>query len=395
MTSPSVVFVVPDKLGGMVSLIDNLLRVRTPDAFSYAVVLTHNPLSADTRFGGEFPVDHQTTFEYRFPVENIHAVLRRLRSVLPAGDGVLVANDLVELALASAFDCGRTVIQILHGDTDYYYDLAARHEMVVDAFVTIGRTMDRKLRERLPHRDRDIYLLPYGIAAPARRRAASSGPLRLLFAGRLEHGQKGVLDLPRIDQLLVERGVDVSWTIVGSGPDESALRDAWTCRRVTFQGARTAADVLEIASRHDVFVLPTRHEGVPVALLEAMSVGLAPVVSRVESGVAEMLVEGSTALMPPVGDVEGFAEAITRLDRDRGLLESIGDAAACYVATAHDIYERSAAYQALFARYRELRRPRAPHVVLPYGSRLDRPWIPNMAVRTVRSMIRRAQGKPY
>jgi hypothetical protein len=77
------------------------------------------------------------------------------------------------------------------------------------------------------------------------------------------------------------------------------------------------------------------------------------------------------------------------------LLESIGDAAWRYVAARHDVRARTDAYQALFARYRELRRPRSPDAALPYGSRLDRRWIPNVAVRTVRTIIRRAKGKPY
>ena len=395
LTSPNVVCIVPDKLGGMLNIVESLFRFRRPDQFAYAAILTHNPLQNDTRFGGRFNADYQASFEFRTPVENFHAVLRRLRAAVPPGEGVLVANDLLELALASAFDCGRTVIQILHGDSDYYYDLAARHENVIDAFAVYGRTMERKLKARLPHRADDVYFLPYGVVEPPRRRAAAPGQLRLLFAGRFEHGQKGVLDLPMIDRALVERGVDVSWTMVGAGPDEQRLRDAWPGKRVTFLGPKTTAEVIDLASRHDVFVLPTRYEGVPVALIEAMSVGLAPVVSRVESGVTEILTEGRTGLMPPVGDIGAFADAIARLDGDRALLESIGDEAWRYVATAHNMRERTDAYQALFARYRELRRPRPADVVVPYGSRLDRPWIPNVAVRTVRSMIRRAKGKPY
>ena len=395
LSSPSVVCIVPDKLGGMLNIVEGLFRFRRPDGFAYAAILTHNPLQADARFGGPFNADYQASFEFRTPVENLHAVLRRLRAAVPAGEGVLLANDLLELALASAFDCGRTVIQILHGDSDYYYDLAARHENVIDAFVVYGRTMERKLKAKIPHRADDVYFLPYGVIEPPKRRTAVPGKLRLLFAGRFEHGQKGVFDLPLIDRALVERGVDVSWTMVGAGPDEQRLRDAWPGDRVTFLGPTTTAGVLELAARHDVFVLPTRYEGVPVALIEAMSVGLAPVVSRIESGVTEILTDGKTGLMPPVGDIGAFADAIQALDRDRALLESISDAAWRYVATSHNMRERTDAYQALFARYRELRRPRPLDVVVPYGSRLDRPWIPNVAVRTVRSMIRRAKGKPY
>ena len=274
---------------------------------------------------------------------------------------------------------------------------------VIDHYPILGRSSDyppKSIRqisgafERLPHRVADIHFLPYGLPTPSRRRMPAPGPLRLLFAGRFEHGQKGVLDLPLIDRALAARGVDVSWTMIGAGPDEQKLRDAWQSSRVSFLGVKTTAEVLEIASHHDVFVLPTRYEGVPVALLEAMSVGLAPVVSHIESGVTEILTEGRTGLMPPMGDIAAFADAIAALDADRGTLESISTAASQYVASEHDLRKRTDAYQALFARYRDLKRPRSPEATLPYGSRLDRPWIPNAAVRTVRTVIRRAKGKP-
>jgi glycosyltransferase involved in cell wall biosynthesis len=394
LNSPSVVSVLPDKLGGALNIVEGLFRHRRPDGLAYGVILTHNPLWTDARFGGRFNADYQATFEFKTPVENLYAVVRRLHAAIPVGEGILLANDLLELAMASACDCGRAVVQILHADTDYYYDLAARHEDVVDAFVVYGRTMERRLKERLPYRSNDIYFLPYGMPEPSRRRTRVSGKLRMLFAGRLEHAQKGVLDLPSIDRILTERGVDVQWTVVGTGPDEQTLRDAWTTPRVSFLGTKVHEEVIDIASEHDVFVLPTRWEGVPVALLEAMSVGLVPVVSRVESGVAEILTDGITGLMPAVGDPVAFADAIAALDANRAKLESISAAAAAYVGAHHDIRERTDAYQALFAQYKHLKRPRTRKGTLPYGSRLDLPWLPNAAVRAARSVIRRATGKP-
>jgi glycosyltransferase involved in cell wall biosynthesis len=163
---------------------------------------------------------------------------------------------------------------------------------------------------------------------------------------------------------------------------------------VSFLGPKKRQEVVDIASEHDVFVLPTRWEGVPLALLEAMSVGLVPVVSRVESGVAEILSDGVTGLMPPVGDYGAFADAIASLHANRTQLESMSAAAAAYVGTHHDVRERTDAYQALFAQYKHLKRPRTRKGALPYGSRLDSPWVPNTAVRAVRSVIRRAKGKP-
>jgi glycosyltransferase involved in cell wall biosynthesis len=391
---PSVVYVLPDKLGGMLNIVRALLANRAPDGLRYHAVLTDNLLSTDTRFSGSMGADGQCTVRYRSPTENLFAVLRRLRAAIPDGGGVLVSNDQVELALAHAYDLGRAVVQILHGDHDYYYDLAARHEGVIDAFVAYSAAMRDGLRRRLPHRHADIHHLPYGVALPPRVRQAHPGALRLVFAGRLEHGQKGVFDLPSIDAALRRRGVEVAWTMIGGGPDAEALAARFRGPHVRYEGALSHDQTLARLSDFDVFVLPTRAEGFPVALVEAMGAGLVPVVSDIPSGVPEVVEGGRTGLLPRVGDVEGFADAIASLDRDRGRLESMSAACRDVATTRFDPRARTREYQALYARWQTLRRPRPAHTDVPYCTRLDRPWIPNLAVKTVRTLIRRAQGRP-
>ena len=392
--SPSVVYVVPDKMGGMMNIVRALIESRSPDGFSYHAVLTDNVLSTDTRYGGALRADSQSTVRYRSPTENLYAVLNRVRRAIPDGGGVLVANDQIELAVAHAFDLGRMVALILHGDHDYYYDLAARHEAVIDVFIAYGTAMRDGLRRRLPHREGDIHHLPYGVPLPARARQPHGGPLRLMFAGRLEHGQKGVFDLPAIDAALRERGVPVTWTIAGGGPDARALQSRWPGAHISWAGVLAPEAMLARLPDADIFVLPTRAEGFPVALVEAMGAGLVPVVSDIPSGVPEIVDRGVTGLLPAVGDIGGFADAIAALARDRGRLESMSRACRDSVAARFDPVERTRSYQALYARWRELRRPRPANVGVPYRTRLDQPWIPNAAVKAARTLIRRYQGKP-
>ena len=388
-SQPSVVYVLPDKMGGMMNIVAHLLEYRQPDAFTYHAVLTHNHLSTDVRFAQPLDCDSQTTVEYTLPVENLHTVMRRLARAIPKGPGVVVASDLLDLAMLSVHDLGRAVVLILHGDHDYYYDLAKKHDRVVHAYVAYSRRMYEQLIAHLPHRADSIFYIPYGIPLPPRVRTASAGPLRLIFAGRLEHGQKGVLELPEIDARLRERHVDVTWTIVGDGPDGAKLRAAWPeSATLTYRGALKNAETIAALADHDVFVLPTRTEGLPVALLEAMGAGVVPVVSNIDSGVPDVMTAGVTGLLPEVGDVAGFADAIARLAADRPLLERMSAAGRRMVEEKFDARVRTREYQALYARYAELYRPLAPDAVLQYGSRLDHPWIPNPLVRLVRSTLR-------
>jgi glycosyltransferase involved in cell wall biosynthesis len=240
----------------------------------------------------------------------------------------------------------------------------------------------------LPHRRSTIWHLPYGVEIPSRARRRSSGPLRAIFAGRLEQGQKGIFDLPQIDRALEARRVSVTWTIAGGGPDEEELKRRWTFNpQVRWVGRLSADEIARAYVDQDLFVLPTRHEGFPVALLEAMAAGLVPVVSDIESGVPEVVDDDRTGVKLPVGDVVAFAEAIARFDRERGRLDVMSAQARARVTARFDIRDRVGDYQRLYSRWRELYRPLAGPERLQYGSRLDRPWLPNPLVRFVRTAL--------
>ena len=388
----SVVYVLPDKMGGMTNIIANLLAYRRPDAFTYHAVLTHNHLHVDTRYGQALAADTQTTVEYTLPIENLHAVMRRVVRAVPPGGGVYVAGDLLDLAVASDHDFGRAVIYMLHGDSEYYYDLAVRHDEIVHGFIAYSRRIYDELIARLPHRASTIFHLPYGIPLPSSVRRPAGGPLRAIYAGRLEQRQKGIFDLPDIDRALQAMGVTVAWTVAGGGPDESALRLRWAFNpAVRWMGTLTTANLLDLHAQQDVFVLPTRHEGFPVALLEAMGAGLPAIVSDIASGVPEIVESGVNGERLPVGDARAFAGAIAGLDRDRNRLEAMSAAARHAVASRFDIRDRVADYQALYAQWREWYRPLGGGSHLQYGSRLDHPWIPNSVVRLVRTAIRSAR----
>jgi len=390
---PTLVYVLPDKIGGVFSIVANLLEYRRSDEFDYRAVLTRNRRDDAARSNVRLAADSQTTVTYTLPDENMYAVVRRLATGIGGGPGVLVCNDFVELLMASLLDPEKTVVQILHGDYDYYYDLAATHDPLVHAFVAYSRVVFDNLLQRLPHRRDSIFWVPYGIPVGDVRcepAARTSAPLRLIFVGRLDEA-KGVLLLPAIDRLLGEAGVPVTWTIVGAGPAGGALHDTWRdASGVRWIEHATSADVRLLCAEHDVFVLPTRAEGLSVATMEAMSAGAVPVVSDLPSMVE--LVDGDcSGLRVRVGDARAFAAAIETLARDRDRLTAMSAAARRLVVERYDIRSRAAGYQDLFARWRDLYRPRPAVPPRAYGSRLDRPWIPNAVVRLVRSTLRAAR----
>jgi glycosyltransferase involved in cell wall biosynthesis len=96
----------------------------------------------------------------------------------------------------------------------------------------------------------------------------------------------------------------------------------------------------------DIFVLPSRWEGLPIALLEAMSAGL-PVVATAVEGVDEAVVKGEHGLLVAVEDINGLAQAILQLLRDPELRKKMGAASRARVQNFYSIDHMAGRYLSL------------------------------------------------
>ena len=174
-----------------------------------------------------------------------------------------------------------------------------------------------------------VHYLPYGVPMPAQTSGstpASGAPLRILYLGRLEESQKRVRCFPEILQRLVASGIPFHWTIAGDGAEgpwlRSALKSASPTQTVSFMGKVEYSDVPRVLAGHDVFLLASAFEGLPLSLLEAMACGLVPVVSDLPSGIREVVDETSGVLVKP-DHIPGYADAIARLHQDRAGLDGL------------------------------------------------------------------------
>jgi glycosyltransferase involved in cell wall biosynthesis len=385
MTIPLVCCCLPDKMGGIYTLVQHVVALSDPRRCRYRVVLTDKRADHDARGLGGFAGAEVQRVEHDTPNENLYAALRRVRRAIGDEPGVLLANDWIELAAVTDRDTHKAVLSVVHGDYDYYYDLAARHQDVVDAFICHNARVDARLRELLPHRRSDIHHIAPGVPRLANVWKPRPGRLRVLYTGRM-HRDKGIFLFPEIDRLLRERGHEVGWTMVGDGPDLAPLRDRWSSSHVEWSGSRPAADVLKMYGDHDVFLLPSAFEGLPVSLLEAGAAGVVPVTSDLPGGIPEVVETGVTGFRVSAHNIEDYANIIATLDRDRTLVAAMSAAVRLRVTHRFDVSTTVERYQELFERYHASPRRRPARLRVPYGSRLDQRWLPNSAVRLIRRM---------
>jgi glycosyltransferase involved in cell wall biosynthesis len=231
------------------------------------------------------------------------------------------------------------VIPILHNDQSDIYDVGLANQEGWNAVVAVSPKVAATARERVPNRP--VLHIPSGVDLPQenlwQRRRGAGTPLELIFVGRLEHTQKGVLWLPDIFRTCIDRGVDANLTIVGEGPDSAEVlarfRDSGLQRRIRHLQGLTPEQVYTLLLDAHVLLMPSRYEGLPIALLESLACGCVPVASRLP-GVTDAAVQhGETGILVSVGDVIGYAEAVATLHNDPALWSRLSRAAHARAST--------------------------------------------------------------
>lgn len=149
----------------------------------------------------------------------------------------------------------------------------------------------------------------------------------IAFLGRL-HFQKNPLILAEIISAM--RPLRPRLCVIGGGALEGELRSridhAGLRGQVTFCGECPREAALQILSACRVLVLPSRWEGHPIALIEAMHLGLPAVASDIP-GNADIVADGATGYLVPAEDVAAYADRLKRLLEDAPLRAAMGQEA--------------------------------------------------------------------
>ena len=100
---------------------------------------------------------------------------------------------------------------------------------------------------------------------------------------------------------------------------------------IRFLGPRKSEELPALYAQSHALCLPSRHEGLPLALIEAMAYGL-PVVATPVGCVGDLVIHNETGLLVKVGDASSLAKQIARLAGDTALRQRLGRNAARHVA---------------------------------------------------------------
>jgi glycosyltransferase involved in cell wall biosynthesis len=145
----------------------------------------------------------------------------------------------------------------------------------------------------------------------------------ILYVGRIEEAQKGVLMLPKLWNLLQDRLSDWELHIVGDGPDKTSLLKSFeemNAQRVFVHNRQRADHFFEQAR---MFVMTSRYEGFANTLIEAQMHGTVPIAFRSFSAINWMVNDRRDSILIPPYDLEEMVCQILRVARNNNEREQL------------------------------------------------------------------------
>ncbi|MCK6449708.1 MAG: glycosyltransferase family 4 protein [Alphaproteobacteria bacterium] len=234
------------------------------------------------------------------------------------------------LALVATLLGVRTVMHMHGSDFHVYYRALPRwyrRALVAvlrrcERVVVIGEFWRGFVVEELGLDPRRVVLIHNGVPRPDAPRgppAAGAAP-KLLMLGELGP-RKGTPELIAALATPALRARAWTATLAGNGLVEQYRAEVAAlglADRIALPGWQSGPQVRALLAASDLFVLPSRLEGLPVAILEAMAGGVAVIATPV-GAIGDAIVDGETGLLVPPGDVAALGAAIGRLIDDAAL----------------------------------------------------------------------------
>lgn len=259
-------------------------------------------------------------------------VIKTILSELPCTlvtsfpDDILLAGYIIKQFFPEKI----RIVSVIHGGMPYNYD---RYEIVapcVDLLVGVSQDIQEEMIARgVPKEKVKHILCPLDCEENlVRSYSGEDEPIKLAYGARLYKIQKRVDRLIQLIDKLEEKGVNYVFDIAGEGPYKEELEkfidERHLEKKITMCGTIDREQMNAFWKEHDIFVSVSDFEGNSLSMLEALGNGTIPVVSKV-SGVKESVKKGYNGLYVDREDVEGMADCIFLLDKNRLLLPIWGE----------------------------------------------------------------------
>lgn len=208
------------------------------------------------------------------------------------------------------------VVHILHADTDDFYRIASINAEKVSGWIAPSDAIADHFNNYTSNKYKDrVTVIPHGVEE-AERLDRHNDCLEIVFAGVIyEH--KGVKILPQIIKGLLNKEVDLHFTVIGEGILFDWLKEQFSkemhAGTVTMTGVIAHTDVYKLMSKADIFLYPTHLDSFGLVIAEAMMNGAIPVVTHLPNITDKLIPDNQYGFLIPQDDVDKFVSTISNL----------------------------------------------------------------------------------
>jgi len=224
---------------------------------------------------------------------------------------------------------GRTYLGFIPGIEEFaWWLLRMAHSRVDLTLVTSPQMKEQLVANGVPRVDvwrkgiDTVRFHPKFKNADMRSRMSEGHPddFLLVYVGRVGN-EKRLKDIRPI----LERMPNTRLCIVGNGPQMEEIQDYFKGTNTYFTGQMSGDELSQTFASGDAFVMPSDSETLGFVVLESMASGV-PVVGAAAGGIPDLIKDGDTSFLVPVGDTDAYVERLTQL-KDATFREKMGASA--------------------------------------------------------------------
>lgn len=269
---------------------------------------------------------------------------------------VVPGNSLASTLLPCVLPAGIVRIAMVPHNGRGVYLPTAKISGHLDWIVPVNKLLHDDLVGRYRLEPEQVKMVFIGIDTarfPLRTREAGPGRLTLAFTSRLEDLQKNIFILPRILDAALKLGGQYELRVLCGGPDERKLREKFRnlglLDHVRFDSGISREAMLAELALADVFLMTSRFEGCPHALIEAMASGCVPVVSKLRGIFDTMVEDGREGYWCDLQAPLDFARRLHELAQEPEKRRAMGAAARERAMRDFDVRQKAESYRDLLA----------------------------------------------
>ncbi len=346
MQKKKICFVAENAVGGVIYVIKNLITA-LHENFNFGVLLINYEWRNVTPANYIFENNQIEINEiYLSQKQNKYKVLKKAGDILSAYN-LIVASSIYEITAYNIAKLNIPLVLMIHGDTETEIKMSnyLNKYNIVDLYIPISQKIFDSCEKHL--QNKHISYLRH-VIPEFKIETKRNKEFTIIFVGRYNK-TKGADKLTEIANRLYEKDKTINYILITDGVNEKQFKKDWKpIDKTKFYHNIPNKQVQSLFAQSHIILSPSRNEGLPLTLIEALRQGVVPVSSNLETGFQEVITQGENGFRCNFQDTECFVEKILILKNNTNKYNKLSLNAKKYTSQYYDYKINTCAYKNSF-----------------------------------------------